>query len=61
MKEPAKKEKKPRPLKLEPTPENVARVRKECEVRDYPVKLIMQKLNCTYVSAVILAHEAQKK
>ena len=60
MKEQLKKEK-PRKVKLDPTPENIARVRRECEVRDYPIRTIMEKLNTTYLCAVILAHEAKKK
>jgi hypothetical protein len=55
------KDKKQRRVQVEPTPENIAKVRKECEVRDYPIRTIMEKLHCTYLSAVILSHEAKKK
>lgn len=54
-------DKKPRKVKLDPTPQNIARVRKECQVVDYPIRTIMEKLNTTYLCAVILSHEAKKK
>jgi hypothetical protein len=53
--------KKQRRVQVEPTPENIAKVRKECEVVSYPVRDIMKKFNTTYNCAVILAYESQKK